>query len=683
MELFTNQPQSAPHKLRGGCTSRDGWLHSDTCDLRVRTFQQRSTRLQVRCVVPSSAENVEQTSCTVMLAMYETEANLIRASLRLLPFEASTAFAQGKSRILRRTLLPWSEHCTECVWPTCYTTCDLYSPRPDGRCRRFVDGMVRIDFPESTNGYLLQIRFKQWGKLWTPGNLNLHTVAEAERAERRDLRIGTLLQTVPLPNPMRRFAIRKRYSLKKHLVHRVADSTQCRPTSFQLECFNPSPHAVRLSITFRAVDKNSPVPFQKLAILQPGFQIVRIPFEEITQHINLHRPFQAELVPNDVEDELTLYFGMMDFIQEKEERQEKPARVESSSARKGSTKCVVWDLDHTVWDGVLVEDGAAALKLKPHILELMSTLDAHGILQSVVSKNDHDQAMQVLREFKLNQFFLYPQISWSPKGEGIQAIVRELNLSPKHVLFVDDSAFEREQVAASYPDIRTLDASDYLSLGNLPECRSATTSEGLRRRELYEVESNRKQLAASFQDDYKAFLKSCQIHLTISALSLDNLERVHELTQRTNQMNFSGTRYDRERLRAVLEAPQLDTYVLACEDRFGSYGIVGFGLVDTSVPVLTDLMFSCRIQTKRVEHAFLAYIITRYQRPNQCGFSARYRKTPRNEPSGRVFADLGMEETAVVDETTLLFFPYKREIPKDGLITITTTLASFPWENPA
>src|SRR6202035_3225783 len=116
-----------------------------------------------------------------------------------------------RDSILERTVLPWSEHCTECVWPTCYTTCDLYSPREDGRCRRFSDGMVRIDCVEAANSYVLKIRFKQWGKLWTPGNIHLRSVEDAAKLERRDHWIGTMLYQLPAPAPLRHFATGKRY----------------------------------------------------------------------------------------------------------------------------------------------------------------------------------------------------------------------------------------------------------------------------------------------------------------------------------------------------------------------------------------------------------------------------------------------------------------------------------------
>jgi predicted enzyme involved in methoxymalonyl-ACP biosynthesis len=112
--------------------------------------------------------------------------------------------------------------------------------------------------------------------------------------------------------------------------------------------------------------------------------------------------------------------------------------------------------------------------------------------------------------------------------------------------------------------------------------------------------------------------------VSLSTLSAENEERVHELTQRTNQMNFSGTRYDRQTMRSVQQTPYLDT----CQDRFGSYGIVGFGVVDRRGPRLTDLMFSCRIQAtrgaRRPHTCCWRNIANREESPSL------HRKTPRN-----------------------------------------------------
>lgn len=593
--------------------------------------------------------------------MYETEANSAIESLEQIPPTAITAFANLQDEVLTRTVLPWSEHCTECAWPTCYSTCDLYSPREDGRCRRFIDGMVRIDCPESINGYLLKIRFKQWGKLWTPGSLNLRPIGKAARIERRDYRVGTVLYQIPLPTPVKNMVIGKRYSLKKRLAVREV-KTRRTPTAFLLECYNPADREIPLSISVRSFREKQVIPFQKLVGLAPGFQLVRIPFEEISSIINLDSPFGIELIPNGTEQEITLYFGLMEFVQE----------AAAPQAKTGKVKCVVWDLDNTLWDGVLVEDGAASLQLKPGIVSVIESLDRRGIIQSIASKNNHDQATEVLKQFHIDHFFLYPQISWSPKGDALQSIARELNIGTDTLLFIDDSEFELQQVRSSCPGVRILDAKHYTSLLNMPECQAPVTAEGMGRRQMYQVEQSRKEVATTFKEDYKAFLKHCEIKLTITSLDTGNLQRVYELTQRTNQMNFSGNRYSRDLLDEILQTPYLDTFVLACEDRFGRYGIVGFAIVDSREPRMTDLMFSCRIQSKRVEHAFVAHLLHRYIALTGKDFHVNYRKTPRNQPSGQVFADLGLRELAIVNGVTSLVFPHHARVPDDGIITILT-----------
>ena len=204
----------------------------------------------------------------------------------------------------------------------------------------------------------------------------------------------------------------------------------------------------------------------------------------------------------------------------------------------------------------------------------------------------------------------------------------------------------------------------------MAECNVPVTAESASRRKLYQVETRRQAVAESFGEDYRAFLRDCKIKLTISGLSEGNLERVHELTTRTNQMNFSGNRYDRDVLGKIIATPHLATYVLACEDRFGSYGVIGFSVVDRREPRMTDLMFSCRVQSKRVEHAFLAFVIREYFNETENDFLVSYRKTDKNAPSGQVFWDFGMREIGNTAGVLLLSFPRNQALPDDGIISI-------------
>lgn len=599
--------------------------------------------------------------------MYETEVNSLQESADQIPEEIISHFSEAKQTVLDRSVLPWGEHCTECVWPTCYSSCDLYVPRQDGKCRRFVDGMVRIVCPEALNTYILKIRFKRWGKLWSPGNTYLRSAEKALRVEHRDYRIGNVLNIVPLPTPVRNALRGKRYNLKKRLIYGMRTGSVC-PTSFLLECYNPSSEAVRLSFTIRAVDTNVQIPFQKLLKIDHGFQRIRIPYEEIAAVIDLIKPFNVELVPNENEREITLFFGLLDFV--REPVQQKQIQSGKDRPRK-KVKCVVWDLDNTLWDGILVEDGPDSLHLKAGIAEIIRKLDERGILCSIASKNNLQDVVPVLRKYGLEEYFLCPQVSWEPKSKGIATIATRLNIGRDTLLFVDDSEFERRQVEAVLPDVRTVDGMRYRELLDREDCQVPVTEESCNRRKMYRVEEERQGAAEGFGLDYKSFLQHCEIQMHVRPMRAANLERVHELTQRTNQMNFSGNRYDRSVLKEILTREYLDTFVIEVEDRYGSYGVVGFSIVDSRIPLMTDLMFSCRIQSKRIEHAFMAYLLRRYIERTGKDFCANYRKTPGNAPSGRVFDDMGMQECGGNEGILQFIFPRNQAIPDDGLIKVT------------
>jgi FkbH-like protein len=602
--------------------------------------------------------------------MYETEANIKKESVNQIPAEIVAHFRQSKDMILARTVLPWSEHCTECVWPTCYKTCDLFSPREDGKCRRFADGMVRIDCADALNSYLLKIRFKQWGKLWTPGSIRLRSTQSALQLERRDHWIGTMLYQIPLSAPVKALAIQKRYSFKKRLASR-GPLGESLPTDFMLECYNPSTNMVRLSLTMRAVDDRVKVPFQQLVELASGFHRIRILCKDINRFLDLRAPFNIELTPNENKTGTTLYFGLMDFVRETLGLSDPKSQRRGSNGPK-TIKCIVWDLDNTVWDGILVEDGPAKLRLRLHIVDLIKKLDGRGILHSIVSKNNPDEALGVLRSFGIEEYFLCPQISWQPKSQGIAAVAQQLSIGIDTLLFVDDSEFELHEVTGVYPEVRVLNANRYLDIANRDDCQVEVTEESQERRKMYQVESQRQLVAENFADDYMRFLRYCNIRLNIQPMTKSNLARVHELTQRTNQMNFSGNKYQRSVLERILSTTYLDTYVLDVEDRFGSYGVVGFSIVDSRVPLMTDLMFSCRIQSKRVEHAFLSYLITKYIALSGKDFRANYRKSSRNAPSGKVFSDMLLHESGINDGVSQLVFPRHRQVPNDGIIDVVT-----------
>ncbi len=601
--------------------------------------------------------------------MYESESNPQESSQVEVPLEILERFAETRSMVSEKSLIPWGEHCTECVWPTCYTTCTFYQPRVDGRCRRFVDGMVRVPCQDSLNGYLLKITFRPWAKLWSPANARLYSLTEADEAERRDRQLAGLIQLAPISR-LKSIAMHKRYSFKKRAAQRPAPDGPI-PDFLLIECFNPGPVSVAMTLVVRSAQRSRP--FQELIVMEPGFQRHPVPTSEIMKCVNFGIPFDIELTPNLIDTAHTLFFGAMDFVIGRGFAPDRaqPRRTEMvSTPDKHICKCIAWDLDNTIWDGTLVEDGVDGLLLRPQIRDVLKTLDERGILLSVISKNNEKDALAALQHFAIADYFLFPQISWNPKSTGIRALVSQLNIGMDSLLFVDDSAFEREEVRRNCPGVTVIDASDYGSILLRTDCQVPITAESRKRRFLYREQHVRDEARDHFEGDYIAFLRDCRLRLTIRTLDETNVGRVHELTQRTNQMNFSGNRYSFAQLKAILADPCVDTYVLDCDDRFGSYGTIGFCTVQSQLNCVTDLMFSCRVQAKRVEHAFLAFLLSRRQARTKRDLRVAYRKTSRNETSGAVFNDLGFLTEGEEDGVLHLMFPAGQPVPDDRIVEI-------------
>lgn len=596
--------------------------------------------------------------------MYESEVNNRFETIEALPSSVVKRFGELRDSVEARTILPWGEHCTECSWPTCYTTCELYEPRMDGNCRLFVEGMARVDIIDDVRPYLLKLKFKRWGKLWAVGNLALYKPKEVLRKEKQNIMVGALTRNIPLP-----FKLRSRVLGKVSYLRRCAAENALAPGElpdcFVLECYNPNTRPIYLTLSVRAREGPADKNFQRVIQVVPGFLREYVSAKDIFRQVDPGRPFDVELVPNEVDDTV-LYFGMMDFARLLPQAN----RAEPEEGATKPWKCIVWDLDNTLWQGTLIEDGQDHVKLRHDLIDVIKETDRRGILHSIASKNNYDDAIRVLQIWGIDKYFLYPQIGWDPKSRSIARIAQFLNIGVDSLVFIDDQPFEREEVRNALPKVTIVDAADAGEILSRPECQVPITEESRQRRVMYQQEKDRKLVEEAFKGDYTKFLRECKIELSLAKLNGENLERVYELAQRTNQMNFSGSRYPREQLAEIQQSKDHETFVIRCIDKFGSYGIVGFALVEVREPRLLDLMFSCRIQGKRVEHAFLAYLLEKYSMPERRDFFANYRKTNKNEKPGKVFEEIGFEIVEERADLLSLRYSKSRSISKENIIQI-------------
>jgi FkbH-like protein len=278
-------------------------------------------------------------------------------------------------------------------------------------------------------------------------------------------------------------------------------------------------------------------------------------------------------------------------------------------------KCVVWDLDDTLWEGVLLEGGGSALR--EGVAAVVRELDGRGILQSVASKNAHGEAAHRLREFGLEEFFLYPQINWNSKAASIEQIARSVNIGLDAVAFIDDQPFEREEVAYSLPEVLCLDAAHLGGLLDLPEMNPRFLTEDTRnRRQMYLQDSRRSRDEEEFVGTKEEFLATLGMRFTLAPAAEEDLRRAEELTLRTNQLNTTGYTYSYGELDAFRRSDGHLLLVASLEDRYGSYGKIGLALVECGREFweVKLLLMSCRVMSRGVGMIMVNHVMTRAKR---------------------------------------------------------------------
>jgi FkbH-like protein len=279
-----------------------------------------------------------------------------------------------------------------------------------------------------------------------------------------------------------------------------------------------------------------------------------------------------------------------------------------------AVKCLVWDLDRTLWDGLLVEN--PNVQLRAGVDDVLRGLDERGILQSIASRNDQQTALSRLRALGVDEYFLWPQINWGAKSVSIQAIATRLNIGLGAIAFIDDEQIERDEVAFAHPPVICLDAACVRSCLNRAELAPAVvTDDARRRRQMMRASFARDADAERFTGPPEAFLASLRMVFTIRPATSTDLDRIQELTLRTRRLNATGYDYGREALLHMAGDPRYRLLVAQVEDRYGTYGTVGVALVEIagSYWTLKLLLISCRVMQRGLGTVLLRDVMARAQ----------------------------------------------------------------------
>jgi FkbH-like protein len=323
-------------------------------------------------------------------------------------------------------------------------------------------------------------------------------------------------------------------------------------------------------------------------------------------------------------------------------------------------KCLVVDLDHTLWGGVLGEDGIHGIALGQsypgnafrRFQQAVLALSHRGILLAINSKNNPDEVLEVLRShpdmvLKAHHFSAM-QINWRDKADNMLAIADALAIGVDSLVFFDDSPAECALMRRLRPEILTIQApKDVLDYpGALARScafeQLSITAEDVRRREIYRDEERRRQHRASAAS-MGAFLESLQMAAEIRPIDRFSLPRAVELTQKTNQFNLTTRRYAAAEIATAAEAGDGAAFSLRLVDRFGDHGIVGLAIVrvDRSVADIETFLLSCRVIGRSAETALLSFLVGWARSRRLEGVEGEFVPTRKNAPAADFYARHG------------------------------------------
>jgi FkbH-like protein len=342
------------------------------------------------------------------------------------------------------------------------------------------------------------------------------------------------------------------------------------------------------------------------------------------------------------------------------------ARVRS--LRKPSMKCIITDLDGTLWGGILGEDGLDGIRIgeeaegRPYldIQRKLRRLKETGILIAIASKNDEAAALAALRDHP--EMTLRPEdfaawrINWGDKAENVRAIIEELNIGADSILFLDDSAFERERVRDGVPGVLVPDLPEdpveipafVARLAWDTMFKSRITAEDKARTAMVREEGERRQLRTS-SGTLEDFYRSLEMTLTFMESPTKHAKRLSQLTLKTNQFNLTTRRYTDEDMARMLEGPAFVVFAASLRDRFGDSGIVSLLIAEETkkgTALIDTFLMSCRVVGRTVEKAFLALVARHLRERGITKLVGEYLPTAKNGLVRDLYPSLGFSRVS-------------------------------------
>jgi len=330
-------------------------------------------------------------------------------------------------------------------------------------------------------------------------------------------------------------------------------------------------------------------------------------------------------------------------------------------------KCIITDLDNTLWGGIIGQDGIDNIKLGGsgigesfvQFQKLLLNFYRQGIFLAICSKNNYDDVLEVLEKHPdmvlRKEYFSSIKINWTDKAQNIFEISDELNIGLDSLIFLDDNPAECELIKQQIAEITTVlltgDPDNYIK--QVKEIKGLQTTlltkEDIQRNKMFAADMKRKELKTHVTN-MKDFYKSLQMVALLEIDKQSNVSRIAQLTQKTNQFNLTTRRYSIEDIRRFISGKDYKVYSLRLEDKFGDNGIVLVAIVkkDKKYWSIDTLLMSCRVIGRQAETALLSEIISDAEKENIEEVIGEYIPTKKNKPAENFYLNHGFSKK---DET--------------------------------
>ncbi len=328
-----------------------------------------------------------------------------------------------------------------------------------------------------------------------------------------------------------------------------------------------------------------------------------------------------------------------------------------------SRKCLVLDLDHTLWGGILGEDGLEGIHLGPtpqgrpfwEVQKYILSLFNRGIILAINSKNDKEEVLKVFEKHPSmilkEHHFVSMQINWDDKISNMKFIAREINIGLEALVYVDDDKFNREMVTKALPQVRVVDLPEdpayYLqTLQELDDFSVLQiTREDQVRGKMYAQNQQRRDFEKTAAN-LTEYLTALQMKVTMIPPSEFSIPRMSQLTLKTNQWNMTTRRYQEEDILKMANDSSYLIQAIQVEDKFGDNGLVGLIIIRKTKQAwhIDTCLLSCRVIGRRLEEALIGDVIQQAQKVNVKMLRGEFIPTKKNAPAKDVYRELGFKE---------------------------------------